>query len=209
MEWSWVVGCHCTGDVKDCMLKIHKLNYAEEACYNGTLVIKAFSSGTEIGSCNWILGSPKGDITYLSGSNIISAHAMPFDYRSLQGTCALIYSDFLSFTDTQDGEDGDSNSVLTADKLLPMSSQDLAGLNHKFDENLEEKKKLVFICSCAIDCINEGCSVLIPIDRLGTVLLLLEEMTTLLEASDLRVSYFFSFFCLCFLLINYQSQEKL
>nr|KYP42548.1 Integrator complex subunit 9 [Cajanus cajan] len=178
---------YSAADVKDCMLKIHKLNYAEEACYNGTLVIKAFSSGTEIGSCNWILNSPKGDIAYLSGSNIISAHAMPFDYRSLQGTCALIYSDFLSFTDTQDGEDGDSNSVLTADKLLPMSSQDLAGFNHNFDENSEEKKKLVFICSCAIDCINEGGSVLIPIDRLGTVLLLLEKMTTLLEASDMKV----------------------
>jgi len=105
-------------DVKDCMLKIHTLNYAEEACYNGTLVIKAFSSGMEIGSCNWILNSPKGDIAYVSGSSFISAHAMPFDYRSLQGTCALIYSDF-SLGDTQDSEDGDNYSVSAA-KLQSM-----------------------------------------------------------------------------------------
>jgi len=107
-------------DVKDFMLKIHTVNYAEEVCFNGTLVIKAFSSGIEIGSCNWILNSPKGDIAYLSGSSFISAHAMPFDYHSLQGTCVLIYSDFLSLGDTQDGENGDNYSVSTADKLLPI-----------------------------------------------------------------------------------------
>lgn len=107
-------------DVKDCMLKIHTLNYAEEACYNGTLVIKAFSSGMEIGSCNWILNSPKGDIAYVSGSSFISAHAMPFDYCSLQGTGALIYSDFFSLGDAQDSEDGDKYSVSAADKLQPM-----------------------------------------------------------------------------------------
>ncbi|TKY49683.1 Integrator complex subunit 9 [Spatholobus suberectus] len=178
---------YSAADVKDCMLKIHTLNYAEQACYNGTLVIKAFSSGIEIGSCNWILNSPKGDIAYLSGSSFISAHAMPFDYRSLQGTCVLIYSDFLSFSDTQDGEDGDNYSVPTADKLLPMSSQDSAGFNHNSDENSEEKKKLVCICSCAIDSIKKGGSVLIPIDRLGTILLLLEELTTSLKASDMKV----------------------
>ncbi|QCD84998.1 integrator complex subunit 9 [Vigna unguiculata] len=176
---------YSAADVKDCMLKIHTLNYAEEACYNGTLVIKAFSSGMEIGSCNWILNSPKGDIAYVSGSSFISAHAMPFDYRSLQGTCALIYSDF-SLGDTQDSEDGDNYSVSAA-KLQSMSSQDLAGFNHNFDENSEEKEKLDFICSNAINYIKEGGSVLIPIDRLGTILLLLEEMTASLEASDLKV----------------------
>lgn len=107
-------------DVKDCMLKINTLNYAEEACYNGTLVIKAFSSGVEIGSCNWLLNGPKGDIAYLSNSRFISAHAMTFDYHSLRGTCALIYSDFSSLSDAQDAEDGDNYSVPTDDKLLPL-----------------------------------------------------------------------------------------
>lgn len=106
--------------MKDCILKIHTLKYAEEACYNGTLVIKAFSSGVEIGSCNWILNGPKGDIAYISSSSFISAHAMSFDYRSLQGTYALIYSDFSSLNDTQDVEDGDNYSIPNADKLLPV-----------------------------------------------------------------------------------------
>ncbi|KAK7356282.1 hypothetical protein VNO80_15550 [Phaseolus coccineus] len=74
----------------------------------------------------------------------------------LQGTCALIYSDFFSLVDTQDSADGDNYSVSAADKLQPMRYS---------------------LCG----------SVLIPIDRLGTVLLLLEEMTTSLEASDLKV----------------------
>ncbi|KAH1159561.1 hypothetical protein AAZX31_11G180000 [Glycine max] len=178
---------YSAADVKDFMLKIHTVNYAEEVCFNGTLVIKAFSSGIEIGSCNWILNSPKGDIAYLSGSSFISAHAMPFDYHSLQGTCVLIYSDFLSLGDTQDGENGDNYSVSTADKLLPISSQDLAGFNHNSVEYSEEKEKLVFICSHAMEHIKQGGSVLIPFDRLGTILLLLEEMTASLEASDTKV----------------------
>ena len=106
-------------DVKDCILKIHTLKYAEEACYNGTLVMKAFSSGVEIGSCNWILNGPKGGIAYLSNSSFISSHAMTFDYQNLRGTCALIYSDFSSLSDTQDEEDGENHSVHPADKLLP------------------------------------------------------------------------------------------
>ncbi|ESW32006.1 hypothetical protein PHAVU_002G285400 [Phaseolus vulgaris] len=187
LEWGGWMPLYSAADVKDCMLKINTLNYAEEACYNGTLVIKAFSSGMEIGSCNWVLNSPKGDIAYVSGSSFISAHAMPFDYCSLQGTCALIYSDFFSLGDTQDSSDADNYSVSAADKLQPMSSQDLAGFNHNSVENSEEKEKLDFICSNTINYIQKGGSVLIPIDRLGTVLLLLEEMTASLEASDLKV----------------------
>ncbi|KAI5410776.1 uncharacterized protein LOC127085767 isoform X1 [Lathyrus oleraceus] len=179
---------YSAADVKDCMLKINTLNYAQEVCYNGTLVIKAFSSGVEIGSCNWILNGPKGDIAYLSNSCFFSAHAMAFDYRSLRGTCALIYSDFSSLSDTQDIEDGDNYTDPTSDKLLPPSSfQDSDGFNLNSDEDLEEKEKLVFICSCAIECVKDGGSVLIPINRLGTILQLLEEMTTLLEASATEV----------------------
>lgn len=106
-------------DVKNCTLKINTLNYAEEACYNGTVVIKAFSSGLEIGSCNWILNGPKGDIAYLSSSCFFSAHAMTFDYRNLQGTSALIYSDFLSLSDAQDVKDENNYTDPPSDKLLP------------------------------------------------------------------------------------------
>ncbi|KAK2440076.1 integrator complex subunit [Trifolium repens] len=181
---------YSAADVKDCILKINTLNYAQEVCYNGTLVIKAFSSGVEIGSCNWILDGPKGDIAYLSSSCFFSAHAMTFDYRSLQGTSSLIYSDFSSLSDEQDIEDGDNNSDPTSDTLLPLSFQNLDGSSLNSDENLEEKEKLVFICSCAIECVKDGGSVLVPINRLGTVLQLLEEMTTLLEASAMEVPIF-------------------
>lgn len=97
-------------DVKDCILKVQKLKYAEEACYNGMLLIKAFSSGVELGSCNWILNGLKGDIAYLSSSSFNSIHAMNFDFRSLQGTHMLIYSDFSSLSVKQDVEDEDCYS---------------------------------------------------------------------------------------------------
>ncbi|KAJ1414054.1 Ribonuclease Z/Hydroxyacylglutathione hydrolase-like [Sesbania bispinosa] len=180
---------YSAADVKDCILKIHTLNYAEEACYNGTLVIKAFSSGIEIGSCNWILKGPEGDIAYLSSSSFISAHAMTFDYPSLQGTHALIYSDFSSLSDAQDAEVGDNHSNPTADELLPLSFQDLGGFNPNSDQDSEEKEKLAFICSCAIECVEVGGSVLIPINQLGTMLQLLEEMTTSFEALAMKVYF--------------------
>lgn len=182
-----MVGCPCTADVKDCIQKINTLNYAQEACYNGTLVIKAFSSGVEIGSCNWTLNGPKGDIAYLSSSCFFSAHAMAFDYSSLQRTCTLIYSDFSSLIDAQDVEDGDNYTDPTSDKLLPPSFEDSDGFSLDSDVNLDEKEKLIFICSCAIECVKDGGSVLIPINRLGTILQLLEEMATLLEASAMEV----------------------
>ncbi|KAE9584806.1 putative KH-domain/beta-lactamase-domain protein, archaea [Lupinus albus] len=187
MESGGWMPLYSATDVKDCIRKVHTLKYAEEACYNGTLVIKAFSSGVEIGSCNWVLNGPKGDITYLSSSSFISAHAMSFDYRSLHGTNALIYSDFSSLCDTQDVEDGDNYSVPTADKLSPMSFQDFDEFNLHSDENLEEKEKLIFISSCAIECVKGGGSVLIPVNRLGTILQLLEEITTSLDASAMKV----------------------
>lgn len=93
--------------------------------------------------------------------------------------------------------------------MLVTSSQDLDGFDHNSDEISDEKKKLAFICSHAIECIKEGGSVLIPIDRLGTILLLLEEMTTSLEASDMKVSFLSFFNYVIYLLISYQSQEKL
>ncbi|GAU39313.1 hypothetical protein TSUD_119190 [Trifolium subterraneum] len=187
VESGGLMPLYSAADVKDCILKMNTLNYAQEACYNGTLVIKAFSSGVEIGSCNWILNGPKGDIAYLSSSCFFSAHAMTFDYRSLQGTSSLIYSDFSSLNDAQDIEDGDNNTDPNSDSLFPLSFQDLDEPILNSGENLEEMEKLAFICSCAIECVKDGGSVLIPINRLGTILQLLEEMTTLLEASAMEV----------------------
>jgi integrator complex subunit 9 len=71
------------------------------------------------------------------------------------------------------------------------------------DENLEEREKLSFLCSCTIDSLKAGGSVLIPFNRLGTLLQLLEEISASLESSTLKVqisslSFSFSFFLFLF-----------
>lgn len=86
--------CVSAANVEDCMQKVQTLKYAEEASYNGTVVIKAFSSGLEIGSSNWMINGPRRNITYLSSSIFESAHAMGFDYCSLQGNDLILFSDF-------------------------------------------------------------------------------------------------------------------
>ncbi|XP_021297327.1 integrator complex subunit 9 homolog isoform X2 [Herrania umbratica] len=133
-------------DVKDCMRKVQTLKYAEEACYNGNLIIKAFSSGLEIGTCNWTINEKmENDNTY-------------FD------TVAS-----LNFSD-------DVNNL-----------EEMAASLLKDDESMEEMEKLAFICTCALDSVRGGGSVLIPIDRLGIILGLLEHMSVLLESSSVKV----------------------
>lgn len=62
------------------------------------------------------------------------------------------------------------------------------------DESLEEQEKLSYLCYCAIDSLKVGGSVLIPINRLGTLLQLLEQISASLESSTLKVALtFFSF----------------
>ena len=56
------------------------------------------------------------------------------------------------------------------------------------DDISEERNKLAFVCSCAVDAVKADGSVLIPIDRLGTVLQLLEEISTSLDSSNLKVA---------------------
>lgn len=84
------------------MTKVQRLRYAEEVCYDGTLVIKAFSSGLEIGGCNWVINSPKRNLTYVSGSIFDSGHAMDFDYNALQGSDIILYSDFSILVKSED-----------------------------------------------------------------------------------------------------------
>lgn len=97
-------------DVKDCMLKIETLKYAEEVCYNGTLIIKAFSSGLEIGSCNWSISYPKGSIAYISSSVFSSSTAMSFNYKALQRHDVTLFSDFSCCNATEKLEDDNSCS---------------------------------------------------------------------------------------------------
>lgn len=85
--------------MRECSQKVETLRFAEEACYNGTLIIKAFSSGLEIGSCNWSLKGPKRNISYISSSVFSSGTAMDFDFHGLIGSDVLIYSDFPSWNE--------------------------------------------------------------------------------------------------------------
>lgn len=69
------------------------------------------------------------------------------------------------------------------------SPQELAESLLNSRENLEEKEKVVFICSCAIECVKGGGSVLIPVSQLGTLLQLLEQMTASVESSAMKVLF--------------------
>ncbi|KAK8494432.1 hypothetical protein V6N12_018095 [Hibiscus sabdariffa] len=179
-------------DVKDCMKKVQTLKYAEEACYNGTLIIRPFSSGLEIGTCNWTISGPKRNVAYISSSIFVSTHAMDFDFLGLRGNDLVIYSDFSSLDTTENMENDDTcfdpvtyTSSNVSDDVNNL--EEIAASLLKDDESREEMEKLAFLCTCAFDSVKAGGSVLVPIDRLGIVLCLLEEMSLLLESSSLKV----------------------
>ncbi|KAD6453571.1 hypothetical protein E3N88_08276 [Mikania micrantha] len=177
---------YSAADVKDCLQKVESLKYAEEACYNGTLIIKALSSGLEIGSCNWNLKGPKRNISYISGSVFSSGTAMDFDFHALLGSDALIYSDFASWNGATCFEDENSSSIVPVD--CSTKSDDAYMLN--FDESSDEMEKLNFICSCSMSSVEAGGSVLIPIGRLGIILQLLELFALHIESSGIKVPIF-------------------
>ncbi|KAH9609815.1 hypothetical protein KSS87_001793 [Heliosperma pusillum] len=171
-------------DARDCVKKVQPLKYAEETCYAGLIIIKAFSSGLDIGTSNWVIRSPKKDIAFLSSSVFISAVALNFAYKALQGCDIVVYTDFSSLDDTENVEEQVDNSASIDGDANAPSLESL--LNS--DEISEEKQKLDFICSCAIDSVKAGGSVLIPIGRIGVILQLLEHISSSLELSDLKVS---------------------
>lgn len=82
------------------MQKIQPLKYGEETCFNGSVIMKAYSSGLDIGSCNWTINSPKRIITYLSSSLCMPACWKGFDYCSLRGNDLVIFSDLSSLSST-------------------------------------------------------------------------------------------------------------
>ncbi|KAM3685910.1 hypothetical protein ACJW31_11G155000 [Castanea mollissima] len=190
---AWVP-LYSAADVTDCTQKVQTLRYAEETCYNGTLIIKAFSSGLEIGTCNWTITGPKRDVAFISNSIFLPAHAMKFDYRSLQSNDIILYSDFSSLDDMENVEDDDGFSIPTTDSMSTLSmdnnnnnwEESVESLLNT-DESLEEQEKLSYLCYCAIASLKVGGSVLIPINRLGTLLQLLEQISASLESSTLKV----------------------
>lgn len=83
-------------DIEDSFKKVQALKYMEEICYNGTINLRASSSGLEIGACNWIITCPNTSIACISNSMFGSAHALEFDYHALQGKDVILYTDSLS-----------------------------------------------------------------------------------------------------------------
>ncbi|XP_012085492.1 integrator complex subunit 9 homolog isoform X3 [Jatropha curcas] len=177
-------------DVHDCMQKVQTLKYAEAACHNGALVIKAFSSGLEIGSCNWTVEGPEENFACVSSSIFVSAHAMEFDYRALQGKDLILYSDFSAVIEDVEHHDNDSSPTTNNLSTISSDEDNQKELNECLlsnDESLLESEKLAFICSCVVDSVTAGGSVLFPLNRLGIVLQLLEQIPISLESSDLKV----------------------
>ncbi|XP_068659810.1 uncharacterized protein [Aristolochia californica] len=178
-------------DVKECMKKIQTLKYAEEVCYNGTLIIKPHSSGLEIGASNWTINGPRRSVVYLSSSSFASAYAMDFDYHSLQGNDLMIFSDFSYFhggkVETRSQGNGSLASISSSfkDDASEREAHIVPLVND--DEGSEEVDKLAFISSCILDTIKQGGSALIPTGRLGVILQLVEQVSLSLEALNLTV----------------------
>ncbi|XP_078169753.1 integrator complex subunit isoform X3 [Carex rostrata] len=173
---------YSAGDIKDCIDKIQPLRLGEEACFNGILVIKALSSGLEIGSCNWLIKCPKGSLVYLSSSVFGSAHAMEFDYVSLTGQDIVIFSDFSSLS-SMDLDEENINKCALSGESEDLSVPKLIGA----DEIEDEAEKIHFILSCIVDSVKEGGSVLIPSGRFGVIFALLEHIGDFLGSLNLKV----------------------
>ncbi|KAJ4810057.1 Integrator complex subunit 9 [Rhynchospora pubera] len=184
-ELSGWVPIYSAGDIKDCIDKIQPLKLGEEVCFNGTLVIRALSSGLDIGSCNWSIKSPKGSLVYLSSSVFGSAHAMEFDYPLLSGHDIIIFSDFSSL-DSMDYDEEDTNKCALSGESEDCSMDELSGN----DELEAENEKMHFICSCIVDSVKKGGSALIPSGRFGVVLPLLEHICNLFDSLNMKVPIF-------------------
>lgn len=88
------------------MKKVQAVKFAEEVCYNGTLIFKALSSGLDIGACNWLINGPNGSLSYVSNSICVSHHARSFDFHGLKGTDVMVYSDFSCLQSAELTENG-------------------------------------------------------------------------------------------------------
>ncbi|KAL5702599.1 non-specific serine/threonine protein kinase [Ranunculus cassubicifolius] len=103
---------------------------------------------------------------------------MGFEYQSLCGNDIVLFSDFSSCDGIIGSGNDASRGDLEKEKLI------------NTDESSEELDKLAFICSCAIESLQRGGSVLIPCGRVGMVLQLLEQISIFLESSNLEVPIF-------------------
>ncbi|KAL1532104.1 non-specific serine/threonine protein kinase [Salvia divinorum] len=158
---------YSAADVKACMLKVKSLNYAEEICYNGIVIAKPLPSGLEIGSCNWRINGPRGNIAYISNFSSLNALEQVGNDEDRSGL-----ANYLSNSSSADVNSETRSALLST------------------DEYLEEIDKLDFICSCSMDSIKAGGSILIPTGRLGIILQLLERFELHLTSENMKVPIF-------------------
>ncbi|CAN6485973.1 unnamed protein product [Victoria cruziana] len=181
---------YCAEDVKACCQQVKTLKYAEEACYNETLIIKPLSSGLEIGASNWSIRGPDRNFSYLCGSIFGSGHAKDFDYHSLQGNDLILFSDFSSLCSVSGAVNGVKSSNASTPRLDDNTCSDSVDYLFGTSEGSNEMDKLSFICSCAIGSLESGGSVLISIGRVGILLQLIEQIQLYLESSGIKAPVF-------------------
>ncbi|KAF3786838.1 Integrator complex subunit 9 [Nymphaea thermarum] len=174
-------------DVKECCRRVKALKYAEEACYDETLIIKPLSSGLEIGASNWSIRGPDRNFTYLCGSTFGSGHAKDFDYHSLRGNDLILFSDFSSLCSASDAVNCAESSNASTHRPDDNTCSDSLDYLFNTNEGSKEMDKLSFICSCAIGSLQSGGSVLISIGRVGVLLQLIEQMQLYLESSGIKL----------------------
>uniref|UniRef100_I1P9D4 Metallo-beta-lactamase domain-containing protein n=1 Tax=Oryza glaberrima TaxID=4538 RepID=I1P9D4_ORYGL len=184
-------------NIEECMQKTQYVKYGEEVCFNGMLMLKASSSGLELGNCVWTIKGPRASMTYLPSSIFVSAHALDFDYSSLKGNDVILFSDFSSLNGMYDDNKKMGEHIVDETDILLASNSVFRDDGMDEDETIkflcsnddiaEEIERISFICSCIIDAINSGGSVLIPIGRIGIILLLLEHMSETLHSSNMKV----------------------
>ncbi|KAK1669082.1 hypothetical protein QYE76_057241 [Lolium multiflorum] len=193
-DLSPLMPLYSAANIEECMQKIQPIKYGQEVCFNGMLMLKASSSGLELGNCAWSLEGPRASITYLPNTVFVSAHALDCDYNSLKENDVILFSDFSSLNVMdEDDENLGENAMLCDDSV---SRDDGVGEDEnvqilcKNDDIAEEIERISFICSSIIDAIKSGGSVLVPIERLGVILLILELISETLHSFDVKVPIF-------------------
>ncbi|KAM0931196.1 hypothetical protein ACQ4PT_000300 [Festuca glaucescens] len=178
-------------NIEECMQKTQPIKYGQEVCFNGMLMLKASSSGLELGNCAWSLKGPRASITYLPSTVFVSAHALDCDYNSLKENDIILFSDFSSLNVMdEDNENLGENAMLSDDSVLRddgVGEDDNVQILCKNDDIAEEIERISFICSSIIDAIKSGGSVLLPIRRLGAILLILELISETLHSFDRKL----------------------
>lgn len=100
------------------MRKTQTVKYGEEVCFNGMLMLKASSSGLELGNCVWSIKGPRASITYLPSTVFVSAHALDCDYNSLKENDIILFSDFSSLNVMDENNENLGENAMVCDDSL-------------------------------------------------------------------------------------------